>query len=177
MKTTILSLLLLLTLAGAAQKSIYNYKIGALNGSVIDFDSLRGKPIVIVNIASGSDRNIQLRQLDTLCTTYAASGLVVVAFPTNDFNKEPKTNEELKNWVVGLHPNLLVTQKTSVKGASISDFYKWCTQKTENGTMDMPVNGDYQKFIINKEGKVVGVYSGMLSPLAGPFSKALISIL
>ncbi|NII29580.1 hypothetical protein HB364_31165 [Pseudoflavitalea sp. X16] len=173
MKLTILSFFLLITMIGFAQKSVYDYKAGAVAGGEIDFNKLRGKLIVVVNIASGSERHTQLLQLDTLCRTYAASGLVVVAFPTNDFNKEPKNNEEIRTWVSGLHPDLLVANKTSVKGETIAGFYKWCTRKSENGRMDMQVNGDYQKFIISKEGKMIGAFSGTVSPLSEPFIKAI----
>jgi glutathione peroxidase len=173
MKLSILSFFLVLTITGFAQKSIYDYKVNAITGDQIDFNDLRGKLIVVVNIASGSERQEQLLQLDTLCRTYASSGLVVVAFPTNDFNKEPKSNEQIRTWVSGLHPNLKVANITSVKGGTIADFYQWCTLKEENGRMDMPVSGDYQKFIISKDGKLLGAFSGVLSPLAKPFTKAI----
>jgi glutathione peroxidase-family protein len=39
--------------------------------------------------------------------------------------------------------------------------------------LEADVKGDYQKFIINKEGKVVGVFAGSISPLTEPFIKAI----
>jgi glutathione peroxidase len=172
-KLLMLFLFLLLATAASSQKSFYDYKISSVNGNKIDFNNLRGKLIIVVNIASGSERNVQLRQLDTLCQRYASQGLIVVAFPTNDFNKEPKSNDEIRAWASGLHPNLMVLNKTSVKGESRTAFYNWCTKKSENGMVNMEVVGDYQKFIVSKDGKVVGVFSGALSPLAEPFIKAI----
>lgn len=173
MKLSMLFLSLFLTLSGIAQKSVYDFKVNSISGNKIDFHDLRNKIIVVVNIASASERAVQLRQLDTLCQRYASEGLVVIAFPSNDFNKEPKVDEEIRSWTSGLHANLLVASKTSVMGETRSAFYTWCTKKSENGMLEADVKGDYQKFIINKEGKVVGVFAGSISPLAEPFIKAI----
>jgi glutathione peroxidase len=173
MKLYIFSFLLLITTTGFCQKSLYDYKVNAITGGEIDFNDLRGKLIVVINIASGNERRTQLQQLDTLCGMYAARGLVVVAFPTDDFNKEPKSNAEIRTWVSGLHPNIKVADKTHVKGAAKSAFFTWCTQKSENGMVNMEVQGDYQKFIISREGKIIAYFSGVLSPLAEPVIKTI----
>lgn len=173
MKISILSFFLLVTMAGFTQKSVYDYKVSSIAGGKIDFKNLRNKLIIVVNISSGSERNVQLRQLDTLCRTYSSEGLIVIAFPTNDFNKEPKSNKEIRSWVSGLHENLLVANMTSVKGEKKAAFYNWCSKKSENGMLNTEVRGDFQKFIISKEGKLVGVFSGAVSPLAAPFIKAI----
>lgn len=173
MKLYNLSFFLLFTMTAFAQKSVYDYKVPAVTGGEIDCNDLRGKLILVVNIASGSERHTQLLQLDTLCRTYASSGLVVLAFPTNDFNKEPKSNEEIRTWVAGLHPNLKVANKSSVTGDTRSAIYAWCTRKSENGVIDTDVRGDYQKFIISKEGKLISFFSGVMSPLAEPVVKTI----
>ncbi|MBO9563693.1 MAG: hypothetical protein J7621_13005 [Niastella sp.] len=174
MKLSILSFFLLLAMSGFAQQSsVYDFKVTSVSGGEIDFNNFRSKLIMTINIASGSERRTQLLQLDTLCRTYASSGLVVIAFPTNDFNKEPKSNEEIRTWVSGLHPNLLVANKTSVIGETRSAFYKWCTTKSQNGVIDTEVRGDYQKFLITKEGKFLAVFSGVINPLAEPVIKTI----
>jgi glutathione peroxidase len=172
-----LSLFLLFSIVGIAQKSVYEFKLKSIDGKKIDFNNLRNKLIVVVNIASGSERHVQLRQLDTLCRNYESQGLVVVVFPTNDFNHESKSDNEIRSWTSGLHQNLLIGERTSVKGESRSDFYQWCTKKSENGSLEMEVRGDFQKFIISKEGKMVGVFSGALSPLAEPFTQSIETLL
>lgn len=173
MRLFLLSILILATTTSVAQKPVYDFKVERISGGEIDFNDFRDKIIVIVNIASGSNRQSQLLQLDSLSRSYSSAGLVVVAFPTNDFNHEPKNNQQIREWVAGLHPNLLVATLTSVKGETKSAFYNWCTKKSENGSLDMEVSGDFQKFIINRNGKVVGVYSGALTPKAAPFRKAI----
>ncbi|WP_315823283.1 hypothetical protein [Paraflavitalea speifideaquila] len=160
-------------MASLAQSSIYDYKVTTVTGVEVDLNNLHGKLIVVVNIASGSERHTQLLQLDSLCRTYASVGLVILGFPTNDFNNEPKSNEEIRSWVSGLHPNLLVFNKTAVIGPSKSVIYKWCTTKSENGVVDMEVQGDYQKFIISKEGKIIAFFAGAMSPLAEPMIKVI----
>jgi glutathione peroxidase len=173
MKAFMFFVLLLGALTAHTQNSIYSFKVNAANGEEIDFNDFRGKLIMVVNIASGSERNKQSQQLDTLCRLYASQGLVVVAVPSNDFNKEPKTNEQIQTWAAGLHPNLRVTAKATVSGASPSPLYEWCTKKTGNGVMDTPVTGDYQKFIISKEGKLIGAFNGVVGPLSEPVFRAI----
>ncbi len=164
---------LLLTAICFSQQSVYDFKVAGINGKTIDFNELRGKLIVVVNIASGSERHTQLAQLDTLCRLYAAQGLVVVAFPSNDFNKEPKSNEDIRTAVAQLPGNLLVAARTAVKGESQSPLYKWCTQKAANGVIDTEIKSDYHKFIINREGKLTGFFSGVVPPISEPFLKAI----
>jgi glutathione peroxidase len=173
MKFSFFLFLLLLSITGFSQNPVYSYKVESISGGEIDFNDFHDKLIVVVNIASASERHVQLLQLDSLCRAYASSGVVVVAFPTNDFNKEPKSNPEIRDWVSGLHSNLKVSTLTLVKGETRSAFYNWCTKKLENGSLDMEVRGDFQKFIINRQGKMVGVFSGAVSPMSEPFRKAI----
>jgi glutathione peroxidase len=148
-----------------AQSSIYDYKITSASGKEIALKDFRGKIILVVNTASGSERNKQFLQLDSLCRSYAGIGLVVIAIPSDDFMHEPKTNNELKNIAAGFQPNFFIAEKSSVKGKSIAPFYKWCTQKQFNGSMDMEIRGDYQKILIDKTGKIIAVFSGSISPV------------
>lgn len=172
MKRLISLIFILSALQGITQDSIYDYRITSVSGQVIDFNDFRGKLIMIVNTASGSERNKQLQQLDTLSQLFLAKGLVVVAFPSNDFSNEEKTNTELQSFA-GNHPSFFVAEKSSVKGQSISPLFRWCTKKMYNGSLDTEVRGDFQKFIINREGKIMAIYSGIVSPLDSSIIKMI----
>ncbi|MCW3111468.1 MAG: glutathione peroxidase [Segetibacter sp.] len=165
MKNLLFCLFLFTVVNGLAQTSIYECKITSASGSQIDFNDFRGKKIMIVNIASGSERNAQMQLLNSLCKLYTDSELVVVAFPSNDFVHEPRSNNELVTLYSGFQPNLIIAAKAKVKGEGASPVYKWITQKIFNGVLNAAMTEDFQKYLINEKGKIVGVYSARMSPL------------
>lgn len=160
-------------LHGNSQNSIYDYKITTVSGAVVDFNSLKGKIILIVNTASGSERNPQMLQLDSLCKLYAEKGVVVVAFPSNDFMHESHSNEQIKNETILFQPNFYIANKSNVSGNYINPVFKWLSQKQFNGAIDAVIKNDFQKILINREGKIVAVYSGRVSP----FDISLINVI
>jgi len=83
---------------------------------------------------------------------------VIIGFPANNFaSQEPGTNAEIKEFCT---KNYGVTfpmmSKISVKGADIDPLYKWLTQKSQNGVTDADVQWNFQKFMIDEQGKLVG---------------------
>ena len=54
--------------------------------------------------------------------------------------------------------------KTSVTGDNENPLYQWLTQKDLNGSMDTKVNWNYQKYMIDENGKLVGVIESKESP-------------
>jgi glutathione peroxidase len=144
------------------QSSIYALNVKKASGQSIDLANFKGKRILVVNSASSGPNATQFDKLKQLANRYQDSSLIILVFPSNDFNNEPKSNDELRT-LAGM-ANFFVLEKTSVKGNNISTVYKWLTQKSANGLLDMPVNNDYQKFLIDKYGKIAGVFSGRVDP-------------
>ena len=151
-----------------SQTSIYDYQVTSLFDSTIHLSSYQGKKILVVNTASTGDRAHQFDSLQILYSRLKDSGLVLLVIPSNDFNNEPKTNAELK--ILYSNAQFLIATKTSVKGESIEPLYQWLTQRIRNGVADMNVMGDYQKFVVSKDGKLSGEFSGRLNPLNIPIS-------
>jgi glutathione peroxidase len=60
--------------------------------------------------------------------------------------------------------------KISVKGDDIDPLYQWLTTKKENGVMDAPVKWNFQKFMIDENGKLVD----MVPPKELPTSDKII---
>ena len=172
MRKLFFSFCILFLTKGFSQNSIYDYQIVSASGNIINFNDFRGKLILIVNTASASERNTQFIQLDSLCRSYG-SDLVVIAFPSNDFLHEPKSNSELQTISAGFASNFFLAAKCMVTGEGISPVYRWCTQKLYNGVMDSEIKADFQKFIINRTGKMIGFYSGRITPIDILITKTL----
>ena len=120
----------------AQLKTIYDFKVEALDGGTIDFSEFKGKKILIVNTASNCGFTYQYEGLEELYKKYKDK-LVIVGFPANNFmSQEPGDNKEIaafcqKNYGVSFP----MMHKVSVKGDDMDPIYKWLTQKSENGVI------------------------------------------
>ena len=150
-----------------AQKSnsIYDYKLTDINGKTFDMSELKGKKMLLVNTATQCGLTPQVNDMVKLYNDYKDKNLVIVAIPSNDFgNKEPGSNEEIKNFVKENNITFPVMAKTSVSGDNETPLYEWLTKKELNGVMDTKVAWNYQKYMIDENGKLVGVVEPKESP-------------
>lgn len=166
-KSFLILLLALTVITVYAQKStsIYDYKLTDVNGKMYDMSDLKGKKVLLVNTASQCGLSSQDNEMVKLYNDYKDKNFVVVAIPSNDFgDKEPGSNEEIKNYVKEHNITFPVMAKTSVKGDNEDALYKWLTNKDLNGVMDSKVAWNYQKYMIDENGKLVGVVEPKESP-------------
>lgn len=158
MKYIICTLLLCLTIGLTAQeKSLYDFKVKDIDGKEFDFSSLKGKKVLIVNVASKCGLTPQYEKLEQLYKKYKDQNFVIVAFPSNDFREqEPGTNEEIKQFCsLTYGVTFPMMNKVIVVGTNKAPIYKWLTQKAVNGKWDAEVSWNFQKFMIDANGKLV----------------------
>ena len=161
-------LLLLIAIAACsyAQTSIYSFKLDSIAGiNQIDFAGFKGKKILIVNTASGDTAASQYSELVQLKQLFKDS-LVIVAIPSNSFNSE--TGSLLS--IAGFYEQksayrFPVAAKLTVTGAAKSGLYKWLTQGSSNAVMDQEVIRPFQKYLINRNGRLTGVFSARERPM------------
>jgi glutathione peroxidase len=162
MKTNKLSLLFFLmtiSLAGFAQTSgFYDFKVKTLEGGVFDFSTLKGKKVIIVNTASKCGNTPQYKDLEETYEKYSGD-LVIIGFPANNFaGQEPGSAAEIRKFCT---ENYGVTfpmmAKISVKGDDMAPLYRWLTSKEKNGVMDSEVQWNFQKYLIDENGKLAAV--------------------
>lgn len=145
--------------------SIYSYTISDVDGNEISLDSFQHKKILFVNIATGSTYASQLGQLQQLQQQYADS-LIVIGFPSNSFGNESRSDAQVKSFCQSQYGvSFLLTAKGAVNGSSIQPVYQWLTLKSENGQLNTSVQGDFQKYVVDRNGELIGVFKGMVSPL------------
>ncbi|HOD10393.1 MAG TPA: glutathione peroxidase, partial [Flavobacterium sp.] len=78
------------------KQTIYQFKITDLNGNEFDFETLKGKKILIVNTASECGLTPQYKDLESIYGKYKDKNFVIVGFPANNFGaQEPGSNEEI----------------------------------------------------------------------------------
>ncbi len=136
----------------------YDFKVETLEGKEFDFSSLKGKKVIIVNTASKCGFTPQYQDLEALYEQYSDK-LVIIGFPANNFaNQEPGTASEIRQFCTeNYHVTFPMMEKISVKGADMHPLYKWLTSKSENGVMDSEVKWNFQKYLIDENGRLVDV--------------------
>ena len=148
-------------------RSIYDFKVAGLNGDTIDFAQFKGKKILIVNTASKCGFTPQYEDLEKLYETYKDK-LVIVGFPANNFfSQEPGSNETIsefckKNYGVSFP----MAAKISVKGKNIAPIYKWLCNKEENGVMDAKISWNFNKFLLDENGKIIAHFKSAVKPMS-----------
>jgi glutathione peroxidase len=92
----------------------------------------------------------------------------VIGFPANNFkNQEPGTNREIKEFCTANYGvTFPMMDKISVRGEDQAPLYKWLTQKNENGVMDQEVTWNFQKYLVDEQGRLVDVLMPRESPLS-----------
>lgn len=155
------------TTATVDQKSIYDFKVEALDGGTIDFASFKGKKILIVNTASKCGYTPQYEGLEALYKKMGGK-LVIVGFPANNFGgQEPGTNIEInefckKNYGV----TFPLASKISVKGDDMAPIYKWLCNKSENGVLNAEIKWNFNKFLIDENGKLLYYFDSKVTPMS-----------
>ena len=156
-------------------KIFYDFKIESISGEVIDFKEYKGKAVLIVNTASYCGFTNQYDDLQKLWDLYKSRGLIVLGIPSDSFNQEKKSDEEVKKFCeVNFNINFPLSSITEVKGKNAHDLYKWA--KENHGKSAIP-KWNFYKILINKEGKIEDTFSSFTKPLSKKITDKIESIL
>lgn len=149
-------------------KTLHDFTVKDIDGNDFNLSSLKGKKVLVVNVASKCGLTPQYEDLQRLYETYKDKNFVIIGFPANNFmGQEPGTNAEIKEFCsVNYGVTFPMMDKISVKGKNQAPLYKWLTNKSENGKIDQAVTWNFQKFMVDEEGHVVDVVMPKESPLS-----------
>jgi glutathione peroxidase len=170
MKNTLILLLVLVlttTYAQKPMKSLHDFTMKTIDGKDLSLASFKGKKVMVVNTASECGLTPQYKLLEELYLEFGGKDFVILGFPANNFGgQEPGSDAEIQTFCT---KNYGVTfpmfSKISVKGADIHPLYKFLTSFDENGVVDAPVTWNFQKFLIDENGRVVDFVTPTESPV------------
>ncbi|GCD80762.1 glutathione peroxidase [Schleiferia thermophila] len=148
--------------------SFYSLKAKTIDGKDFDFSTLKGKRVLIVNVASECGFTPQYKKLQKLFDDYKDKNFVILGFPCNDFGgQEPGSTSEIKSFC---EKNYGVTfqlmEKVSIKGPNPHPVYQWLTKKELNGKSNASVRWNFHKFLIDENGQWVEDYGSMTDPMS-----------
>ena len=146
-------------------QGVYDFTLFDISAQPVSLERFQGKVLLIVNTASRCGYTAQLRELQTLYRQYQSQGLEVLAFPSNDFGgQELETNEEIALFATTqFGVDFPLFAKTRVRG---SDRHPLFAYLTSQGPADKQVRYNFEKFLVDRTGKVIARYSSDVVPLS-----------
>ena len=120
-----------------------------------------GKVLLVVNTASYCGFTPQYQGLEALHAKYAASGLVVLGFPSNDFNQETGSAQQIADLCFNTYGvKFPMFAKTSVRGGEAHPFYRELARQA-----DRAPRWNFHKYLVDRQGKVVDDFSSVTGPM------------
>ena len=145
----------------------------SIDGGIIDTNDWRGKPYLIVNTASKCGFTRQYAPLQKLYDRFHDQGLQMIAVPSDDFNQELDTDQEVKAFcelTYGIDMPMSVT--TSVKGDKAHPFFK--SLKEESGFVP---SWNFNKILVDADGELVQTWGSNTNPMSAKIISAVKSTL
>ena len=133
----------------------------------------KGKAVLLVNVASKCGFTQQYEGLQKLYEEKQPDGLVILAFPCNDFGgQEPGTIEEIQKFCKSEYDvTFPIMGKLSVKGDGQHQLYKALTGP--DGAFPGNIKWNFGKILIDKNGKPVARFESMTKPESEELKKAI----
>jgi glutathione peroxidase len=155
-----------LLLLGAPDKlEIYAFNLPDIKGAMVPFAQFKGKVLLIVNVASKSLFTPQYAGLEALYEKHKADGLVVLAFPSNDFGaEEPDSEAKIQAFCESsYHVTFPLFSKVAVRGDEITPLFSYLT-KEANPKLKGDVHWNFSKFLVDRKGKLAARFSPDVAP-------------
>ena len=146
---------------------IWNYSLTDLRGETWSLGDHKGDVLLISNTASKCGFTKQYSSLQSLHDRYKHAGLVVIAFPCNQFGgQEPLDSaENLVFCEQNFGVTFRVNQKIEVNGPSSHKIFSWLKSEAPGMLGHTPIKWNFTKFLISREGQVVDRYAPVTDPL------------
>ncbi|GIW75185.1 MAG: glutathione peroxidase [Phycisphaerae bacterium] len=145
--------------------SALDYVVRDIDEQDYDLSRLKGQVVLIVNVASRCGFTKQYSGLENLYKTYRDKGFVVIGFPADDFNQEPGSNQQIKEFCTSrFNVTFPMMAKISVKGEKKHPVYRFLTEEPTAGKFAGEIKWNFNKFLIGRDGKVLARYDSKVGP-------------
>ncbi len=153
------------------------------DGSQTTLDAYRGRVMLVVNVASKCGLTVQYEGLEKLFEAKRDEGLVILAFPANDFmGQEPGTEAEIVEFCTSTYDvQFPIFAKISVKGATAHPLYQSLTETAPEAIGEGPMRErlkgygvvandpadvlwNFEKFLIGRDGQVAARFAPDVTP-------------
>jgi len=144
------------------EKVFYDFQINDISGKELNLKNFKNKVILLVNTASYCGFTKQYNDLQYIWEKYKNKNFVVLAIPSNSFNQEKKSNNEVKEFCeFNFNITFPITEKLTVLGSNAHPFFIWA--KESYGISAIP-KWNFHKILVGKNGKIINTYSSFTNP-------------
>ena len=157
-------------------ETFFDLNVNSISGDALNLSKLKGKTILLVNVASNCGFTKQYDDLQNLHESYKNKGLVVIGMPSNQFGgQEPGSETEIKKFCeTNFNITFQMTSKYDVKGDNAHPIYIWAKETFGKSTVP---KWNFHKILINKEGKVEDTFASFTNPMSKKIINKLEEIL
>lgn len=145
--------------------NIYDFKVRGAKGEEVSMADYKGKVLLIVNTATGCGFTPQYEGLQKLYDKYRDKGLEILDFPCNQFGHQaPGTEEEIQEFcTLKYHTTFPLFAKVEVNGKNEEPLFRYLKSQ-EGGFLGDDIKWNFTKFLVSREGTVVGRYAPITKP-------------
>lgn len=156
-------------------RSVLDFTVRSIDGTDVPLSSYRGKVLLLVNVASQCGYTPQYKDLEALFRRYRDQGFMVLGFPANNFGEqEPGTDEEIREFCTATYGVTFdMFSKISVKGDDQHPLYRFITTQGGDSTVTGEVKWNFQKYLVGRDGRVLGRYLSRVKPLSDELTGAV----
>ena len=146
--------------------SFYDLECKDKKGESFKFDQLKGKVVLIVNVASKCGFTPQYKELEELYKKYQDKGFVILGFPCNQFGKqEPGSDEQITEFCqLNYGVTFPIMKKIDVNGSNADSVYKYLKSQKAGLVGFKGIKWNFEKFLVDSNGKVVQRFSSLTKP-------------
>lgn len=145
---------------------IYDYDVKTIDGRNKLIGDYKGKVMLIVNTASQCGFTPQYQGLEALYRRYKDQGLVVLAFPCNQFgHQEPGNEREIQAFCTFDYAiSFPLFAKIEVNGANAHPLYRYLKDQKPGVLGSRGIKWNFTKFLVDRAGQVVKRYAPVDTP-------------
>jgi len=154
--------------SSTSTSTFYDLKAPLPGGNDFNFDDLKGKVVLVVNVASQCGFTPQYKGLEALHQKYKDQGLVLIGFPCNQFGgQEPGTDEEIGQFCQLNHGvTFPLVKKSDVNGDNTNQVFQWLKDQKAGILGLTRIKWNFEKFLVDKQGNVRNRWASTTTPEA-----------
>lgn len=169
----LVGILFALAIASTALAGARDYRFASIDGGYLEMSDWAGQPVLVVNTASQCGFTGQYAGLQKLYDTYREAGLVVLAIPSDDFNQELSSADEVKEFCeMNFGLDMPMADITRIKGNAAHPFYQ--TVRAETGFVP---RWNFNKVLVGPDGAIVETWGSATKPMSPKITKAVETML